>query len=408
MKLNLRNISNKRFDTSSQLYFNSKTLSNSTIKKNLTTSNFINNNYSTISNYANQKTFKKNEIKIQKKKLDQNKKTKTGLYKGNIINYNKRSGLLNSNLNISSFKSRLMKSTNKSGVILNKNIVNKIRKNKTKNIIIENKLNKKFKEFCNKKIIQGNINKNKRNEISLNFYKDKSSNNKSKNYFVTENFKFQSFFNNKINNKKSYKNNKIIYNRNYNPEIKKNKNNLNNNQNSLQINNFINYSISYINNLNNEKKIKKGKYITSINSELLPLKEKINYSLLKANVNINNKLINSKKNSTNSNLLNEKRYNDIKNKPLNLNAKFNNLNEIFEKEIEEKSQIDTEIKSKKNIENSKEDSGLLSFEKIEDLIIYYNMKEINKKDNFLFFKDDKKKFKYRYLKNLNQKFFDSF
>ena len=408
MKLNLRNISNKQFDSSSQLYFNSKTLNNSTIKKNLTTSNFINNNYSTISNYANKKTFKKNEIKIQKKKLDENKKTKTGLYKGNIINYNKRSGLLNSNLNISSFKNRLMKSTNKSGVMLNKNIVNKIRKNKTNNIVIENKLNKKFKEFYNKKIVQGNINKNKRNKISLNFYKDKSSNTKYKNYFVSENFKFQSFFNNKINNKKSYKNNKIIYNRNYNPEIKTNKNNLYNNKNSLQINNFINYSISYINNLNNEKKIKKGKYITNINSELLPLKENIKYSLLKAKVNINNKFINSKKNSTNSNLLNEKRYNDIKNKPLNLNCRLNNLNEIFEKEIEEKSQNETEIKSQNNIENSREDSGLLSFEKIEDLIIYYNMKEINKEDNFLFFKDDKNKFKYRYLKNLNQKFFDSY
>ena len=60
--------------------------------------------------------------------------------------------------------------------------------------------------------------------------------------------------------------------------------------------------------------------------------------------------------------------------------------------------------SKNDIEDSKEDSGLLSFDKIEDLIVYNNMKDINKKDDYLFFKEDRKIFNNKYAKVLSKYF----
>jgi hypothetical protein len=104
----------------------------------------------------------------------------------------------------------------------------------------------------------------------------------------------------------------------------------------------------------------------------------------------------NKKNFEKINIKFEKKTND-KNKE-SINKKFgdDNSDSMFENDIQEI--------SKNDFEDSKEDSGLLSFDKIEDLIVYNNMKDINKKDNYLFFKDDRKTFNYKYTKIIWKKF----
>ena len=110
--------------------------------------------------------------------------------------------------------------------------------------------------------------------------------------------------------------------------------------------------------------------------------------------------INNKNIFDDSNLLIEDiKYNKKNNKELIVKERNNNNDSIYETTMKEK--------SKDDFENSQEESGLLSFDKIEDIIIYYKMNNIKKDDNFLFLKYDRNIFNNKYRKFLNRKFFDS-
>ena len=383
---NLRKLSNKKIDVTNSLYMkNPKTANNSLINKRLTTSNFINNNRSTIRTYGdkNLNQNKKKEIKIQKKSYDIKQKIKSNIIKKNNANSNnnyKRSGLLSLNLNISNFNNKLMKNNNKSSII--KTNFNNSYNNKSRNI---KNLNQKNKVYLNKKISQKNtLNKNK--DSSLNYTKDKTFNgfnqfSKTKYLFLksyNKYLQFQSLYNTNQNNKKIY-----LKSSNEN----KNKNKKKNNDlevNNANINNFINCNINYIINLNNNKKFKKD--IKNKNMNLTYKNNDINNKLFyKGNID---KYDNKKKIFEKINLKYESNKLDkIKELDYKVNDD-NNSDSIYENDIKEI--------SKNDFEDSKEESGLLSFDKIEDLIVYHNMKDINKKDNYLFFIEDRKIFNYKY------------
>ena len=132
---------------------------------------------------------------------------------GNNIDSNnnyKRSGLLSLNLNTSSFKNRLMKNYNKSGII-ESTIINNYN---SRNIFFEKNLNKNTKDTLNKKISQKNsVNKNKKKDLNLNFFKEKLLKNitqffKSKLVFLDsykKHLQFQSLYNNTNKNNKTIK-----------------------------------------------------------------------------------------------------------------------------------------------------------------------------------------------------------
>ena len=412
LNLNLRKLSNKRIELTHSLYINPKTANNSIINKRIINPNFINNNYSTVRNCADKNQFKRKEIKIQKKNIkDMNKTIIKDILK---VNNNKRDGVLSLNVFKSTFKDKIFKHYNKSGIIRT-TYNNYNNKNKSRNILLYNNIKKNSKEVFKKKTMQKNIiNKNKQHEISLNFHKDNTLNNfvqyinKKKYIFLNRNNKTlqtQSYNTNKIDKISFIKNNVAL--KNNKNKIYNFKNTNNNLQvNNVNINNYISCNISYINNLNNEKKINKNKNNNNSrnNNKIAPLKESANNFIYNnSNIIINNyknNNINSK--SKNSNILNEEKNNDNnlkkRAKELIINEKNNYSDSIFETEKKDK--------SKNDIDDSKQDSGLLSFDKIEDLIVYYNMQDIKKNENFLFFKNDRKNFYYKYLNILNNNFFD--
>ena len=109
---------------------------------------------------------------------------------------------------------------------------------------------------------------------------------------------------------------------------------------------------------------------------------------------LNNKYLFDDSNLLIKNIKNNKKNN----KNLNMKERDNNNDSIYETTMKGK--------SKDDFENSQEESGLLSFDKIEDIIIYYKMNNIKKDDNFLFLKNDRIIFYNKYRKFLNKYFFD--
>ena len=174
LNLNLSKFSNRKKEISNSLY------TNSLVNSRLNNSNFINTNYSTIGYNLNKNKFKKKEIRIKKKYIDINKAIKKDLSKDNKNNTSKRVDTLSLNLNISSFKNKFMKNMNKSGII--KGTINKYNnnnnfnnKNKSRNIFIESKLNSK-ENLKKKSFKNNNLNKNKRNDLTLKIHKENSIN----------------------------------------------------------------------------------------------------------------------------------------------------------------------------------------------------------------------------------------
>ena len=399
LNLNLSKFSNRKKEISNSLY------TNSLVNSRLNNSNFINTNYSTIGYNLNKNKFKKKEIRIKKKYIDINKAIKKDLSKDNKNNTSKRVDTLSLNLNISSFKNKFMKNMNKSGIIkatINKyNNNNFNNKNKSRNIFIESKLNSK-ENLKKKSFKNNNLNKNKRNDLTLKIHKENSINTFGK----YSKKKFLLLLNK--NNKYLYQSyntyhpeDKIIFIQKHdtfkdNTKINNNKKNLNNNTNlqvnNVNINNYISCNISYVNNLN-DKKTKNNIKNNNNNELLLPKFEK------KSNKGFyNNNTFNNTKFENSLNLLSKEK--DIKivkdeTNVLIMGKEDYKFDSMFETEKDKKSQIDDE---------SKEDSGLLSFDKIEDLIIYNNMDNINKSDDFLFFKGDREAFYKKYRKFLNKKF----
>ena len=125
-----------------------------------------------------------------------------------------------------------------------------------------------------------------------------------------------------------------------------------------------------------------------------------------------------KNNNSNNNILNDKKFLNNKDNKLNntmINKKIDNnkkeysnknLNKLSKDEINnfeiEKNLSDIDIfDEKENLKNNDDDddeesenSGVLAYDEVRDIIIYYDMGEIEKKNGYLFNKDDYKNFLY--------------
>ena len=187
--------------------------------------------------------------------------------------------------------------------------------------------------------------------------------------------------------------------------------------NSTNKNSFIN--INYNTNannsslLNNKKKVsERNLKIKNINRLTLnPTKSKINQNKIKeknliAKLKINNDInknlkLNRSKNSKTTkeiNIIHQKDNNNNNNQSSKNNNKYIDKKEEIVDDFNIKStktndDFFTESKNEKIEESSiEEESGILSMNEIEDIIIYNNMKNIEKDDNYLFNKNDYKDF----------------
>ena len=184
--------------------------------------------------------------------------------------------------------------------------------------------------------------------------------------------------------------------------------------NSTNKNSFIN--INYKTNannsslLNNKKKVsERNLKIKNINRLTLnPTKSKINQNKIKeknliAKLKINNDInknlkLNRSKNSKTTKEINIIHQKDNNNNQSSKNNKYIDKKEEIVDDFNIKStktndDIFTESKNEKIEESSiEEESGILSMNEIEDIIIYNNMKNIEKDDNYLFNKNDYKDF----------------
>ena len=186
--------------------------------------------------------------------------------------------------------------------------------------------------------------------------------------------------------------------------------------NSTNKNSFIN--INYKTNannsslLNNKKKVsERNLKIKNINRLTLnPTKSKINQNKIKeknliAKLKINNDInknlkLNRSKNSKTTkeiNIIHQKDNNNNNQSSKNNNKYIDKKEEIVDdfniKSTKTNDDIFTESKNEKIEESSiEEESGILSMNEIEDIIIYNNMKTIEKDDNGLFNKNDYKDF----------------
>lgn len=403
--VNLSKFSNRKKEISNSLFTNTKTINYSIINDKKIKSTFIINKYLSSMRYnVNKLNNQKKEIKSKKQNIDISKLTKKikkdvskkKKSENNKNDNNKKGQLLPMNLNISSFKTKFMKNANKSGLIkstLNKNTKNNKnnKKNRSRNVFCESEL--KNKDYFKKSLKNNMLSKNIKKRKTYYYSKDNSIINFGKN----SKYKFLSNNNSKCNcqsfntyDKLIFPTKRVSFNNN-NSKTNTNKNYLKKNikmhVNNLNVNNYFNCNIKYINNQINNKKIKKQ--IRSIN-DILISKEKTKTS--KEKYNEKNLKIND-----NNNLKAEKNINLLKKENNNYynNKKDEEYDSIFETEKKVKSKFDDE---------SNEDSGLLSFDKIEDLIIYENMESITRNDNFLFYKNDREAFNHKYRKLLNKKF----
>ena len=228
------------------------------------------------------------------------------------------------------------------------------------------------------------------------------------------------------------KNIKKIY-KNTFGEIKYKKNKLSNNNSTLK---KQNHTINYDENKAKANKSKKKFNNSSINSSnisnkfLLKNKEKKMSRNYKNNINKKHtfNIFNKKGDTLEFKALNilKKNFANKKFKKLNKNNKKNHLNILKNKNnknIEKKERIIedynngtstktndefvSEEKEKKINESSiEEDSGILSMDEIEDIIIYNDMEGINKDDNYLFKFEDYSNFIKTHEKKIINLFFD--
>ena len=176
--------------------------------------------------------------------------------------------------------------------------------------------------------------------------------------------------------------------------------------NIIKKNSFV--SLCYNTNANNssilnnkKKKSERNIKLNNINKLIIkPKKKKENNNKINEN-NLINKI--RKKNESNNKLyINQSIHNKTAKEinPIYFNHYFNDNNNYIDKKEEiiddfnikstkTNDDIFSEDNDKKIEETSmEEDSGILSMNEIEDIIIYNNMKDINKEDNYLFEKND--------------------
>jgi len=299
--------------------------------------------------------------------------SKQGISKSKIAIINK-----NSNMNNKSFKKRNNSSSKNDKNIYESYLVQKIKiiKNKKKPILSNgnfnlSKNNKTIREkLLNKtgKNIKDSIYHNCNEKYVRNTYRNlffkKGLNSTNKSSFI--NLNYNTNYNSNVTNSSLLNNKKKISERNL--KIK--------NINRLTLNPKMNKLNQ--NKINGRNVIKKTKNIYELNKNIHVNQNKNNKTAKEINV------INLQNNINLSSKDNEKKYIDKKEEIIDdFNIKSTKTND----------DVFTESKNEKIEESSiEEESGILSMNEIEDIIIYNNMKNINKEDDFLFNKNDYKNF----------------
>ena len=351
--------------------------------------NFLNKDYTSynlnkFSNEANNTDINKiNSLNIQtnNKLLDLKKK-------------NKSSNLLITNLNKYKIKD-IQNPKLKQNIVISKNLTNN---NSIKNIEItkNNRAENNYNEYNN------DISENNKKYLTVNHImylidkkkaENKKGNMKYKQLSLNDlknsiNFNINNNFNNIYLEKKQNEENnkKIIF------DYKMNNISLKN----IQNNNFINN----VNNINYQN-YKSYNIYKSLN-ERLNTKYNDNNNSLEINDKLNKKIYkeesNKKSNGSNRHDSFEYLYPEIYIKDDDLKkSKWNNNKEKELDETESPLKMDTD-------KNSNENSGVLSYEQVKDIICYYNMSNTDKKSNFLFQVNEREIFDLN-NKNKYEKFF---
>ena len=309
------------------------------------------------------------------------------------------------------------------------------KKNKSSNLLITNLNKYKIKDIQNQKLKQNIV-------ISKNL----TNNNSIKNIEITKNNRSENNYNeynNDIseNNKKYLTVNHIMYlidkkkAENKKGNMKYKQLSLNDLKNSINFNINNNFNNIYLEKKQNEENNKKIIFDYKMNN--ISLKNIQNNNFINNVNNINyqnyksyntykslNARLNTKYNDNNNSLeindkLNKKVYKEESNKKSNSSnrhdsfeylypeiyikdddLKKSNWNNNKEKELDE-----TESPLKMDTDkNSNENSGVLSYEQVKDIICYYNMSNTDKKSNFLFQVNERQIFDLN-NKNKYEKFF---
>ena len=332
-------------------------------------------------NFKNAKVTHKNNIVINNNIITNSNNTKT--------TQNEKSGKKYLS------KNHIMYMVNKKNSGKNKHQKKPITNNKNKNISL--------KETKNESNINTNINSknnNCNNCINLNKYNTNKNdninniiNNKPRietNENVIYDYKTNKKYKNTDNDIFKEKNNKIIFNKKENKLI----NNTNTNPNVNEIENSV-----------NTYKILNERLKTEYNDISLEAIDKM-YEQDTDDLNINNKNNRSKKNSEENSFRFFYPDGDIYNRDDEFFIENNDENEnIDNNEKREKELDETESPIKMDTDKvTVENSGVLSFDQVKDIICYYNMNNTDKQSEFLFQNKEREKFDMNY-KNKYLNFF---
>ena len=349
-------------------------------------------------------TYNNSQYKIKEK----NSKKRINKVKQDLYINNKRTKIFNHNKYCLSYKDFAYDNnkTNNNIGILN-NIKKKISKSK---MSISNRINKSMKKRNNSSIKKDKEN----NDTYQSFFVQKIKIIKKKKKPYLKNISINSSKNNnKITQKKSLnKTGKIFRNfiyQNYNDKYMRNtyrhlfiKKGLDNTHKNSLVNLYYNTNINNSSILNNKKKkSERSTKMNNINKLILkPKKNKVYNNKFNEN-NIINK-IRKKNDSINKLHINQSTHNKTAKEinPIFYNHYLNDNNKYIDKKEEivddfniKSTKTNDDIFSEENerkIEETsiEEESGILSMNEIEDIIVYNNMKDINKEDDYLFEKND--------------------
>ena len=320
--------------------------------------------------------------------------------------------LKNKNMNISN-------KYNYKDNIMSKHILkNKYENSRNNSSVKKNINNNKYNSFVfdkNKKI--KNDKKNEKIETkSINTILDYNTNYKGRNFKKKNNYNF----NNKLNDDFQYTQKNLFNDNNYfntskntfldiklsqnNSTLKKNRISI---YNEMKDNNKINIKAD---NQNNKKISRNDK--NNINKKYTYNKFKFDKSAgIKTLVSFNG----SKKNKTNKiyeklgNIKNKKNIQSIviknKNNKKNIDKKEEIIKDFNGTSTKSNDEFFSEYSDKIKESSIEEESGILSMNEIEDIIRYNNMSDINKEENYLFYRNERTNFYQKYKNKLDKLFF---
>ena len=390
------------------------------INKKMTQQNSINKSMGRKNKNHKLDSISLNSKKIRKNNEDTNSlsstKKKMNLNIENKNNSNNNNKLIFKDKYISKFKlkSRQVKKRNGSSLKKNSHHQNSLLIHKIKKIRLNKKPDLNSAIMTNNNSILGqNLNQKGRNKNGLDISIGKLGHTQ-RNLFADKNIK--KLYKNTFGETK-YKNNKLS----------------NNNSTLKQVNHTINYDNNKIKANKNKKAFNNSNINSSNISNKFMLKNKEKKMGRNYKNNINKKFTFNKFNKKGESLefkaLNISKRNNAnkKLKELDKNNEKNNQSILKSKnekikdkkeEIKEDNNNGTSTKTndeffsekkddKINESSIEEDSGILSMNEIEDIIIYNDMKDIDKDDNYLFKLDDRDNFIKDYKKIITNLFFDN-